>query len=117
MKRKMFSSILSVLLVSVCLLAAPVAFADTLPSPDGKNPSIGEKALKGFTNTVGGWTEIVQSPAEEIKEKGPLGMISGLLYCIVKIPYRTVGGAIQLLTSPIPGSGLIDDHPMEALSK
>lgn len=112
MKRKKIISILFVF--SFLIFLALPAFAY---SADGKDPSIGEKAFKGFTNTVGGWTEIVQSPAKEIKEKGPLGLIPGLLYCIVKIPYRTVGGAIQLLTSPIPGSGLIDDHPLEALSK
>jgi len=109
MKKKIISSVLFVLLVSVFLFpTTPAVFAD-------EQQSVGQKALKGTTNILFGWTEVVQSPAEGVKKHGPLGFISGVILFPVKAAIRIVGGAADLVTSPVPEKSLVDSYPLADL--
>ena len=108
MKKKIISSVLFVLLVFVFLFPAPIVFAD-------EQQSVGGKALKGTVNMLFGWTEVVQSPAEGVKKHGPLGFISGVILFPVKAAVRIVGGAADLITSPVPEKSLVESYPLENL--
>lgn len=108
MKRKKIFSSVFVFLVSVCLLVTPVAFA-------GEPPSVGGKALKGTANILFCWTEAVQSPAEGVRDHGPLGFLSGLVLIPFKVVVRAVGGAADLVTSPVPEKSLVDSYPLADL--
>lgn len=81
----------------------------------GDAPSVGNKAVKGLTNVAFGWTEVVQSPAEGVRDHGPLGFFSGMVLFPVKAAIRIVGGAADFITSPVPEKGLVNDYPLENL--
>ncbi len=111
MKRKKIFSSVFVLLVSVCL------FVFVAPAFAGEeSPSVGGKAVKGVANVAFGWTEVVQSPAEGVRDHGPLGFFSGLVLFPVKAAIRIVGGAADFITSPVPEKGLVKDYPLESLA-
>lgn len=109
MNKKIISSGLFVLLVSICL--SPVASAVFAGEP----PSVGGKALKGTANVLFCWTEAVQSPAEGVRDHGPLGFFSGLVLIPFKIVVRAVGGAADLITSPVPEKSLVASYPLADL--
>ena len=111
MKKKIIPSVLFVLLVSVFLFpTTPAVIAE-----EQQSQSVGQKALKGTTNILFGWTEVVQSPAEGVKKHGPLGFISGVILFPVKAAIRIVGGAADLVTSPVPEKSLVDSYPLADL--
>ena len=76
----------------------------------------GKKAVKGAANTAfGAVTEVFQSPAVEIKNHGPLGLLSGLALIPFKAVVRTVGGLGDLLTSLAGGESMVQDYPLEKM--
>jgi len=110
MRKKIISSILFVfvLLVSVSLLpTAPAAFAD--------EQTVGVKAGKGTANILFCWTEVIESPVQDIKDYGPLGFFSGIVKFPFKAAIRLLGGTADLITSPAGGPLVIDTCPMESL--
>jgi putative exosortase-associated protein (TIGR04073 family) len=110
MMKKIISSVLFVLLVSICcsFTTTPAVFA-------GEKQSVGGKALRGTANVLFGWTEVVQSPANGVRDHGPLGFISGLILFPVKSAIRIVGGAADLITSPVPEKSLVESYPLADL--
>ena len=60
----------------------------------------GTTLLRGATNTLFGWTEIIRQPAQEAKAGG--NVATGLYHGITQGVARTVGGAGEMLTFWMP---------------
>ena len=89
------------LVVVLCMLLAPLAFA---VSPWTEEKTYGEKTVGklgyGLTNTVLGWTKIISTPNDYSSAGKNVwqGVGQGLMDATV----TTVLGAVQLVTFPIP---------------
>ena len=91
-------------MVLILLCVISISSPAFVASPWAKGMTYGDKAwdklLFGFKNLAFGWTEIFMEPKAAI-DKGEnvgVGIGKGLLYTIVD----TLGGALHLLTAPIP---------------
>ena len=72
-----------------------------ISSPQTDYPTkAGTTLLRGATNTLFGWTEIIRQPAQEAKAGG--NVATGLYHGITQGVVRTIGGAGEMLTFWMP---------------
>ncbi|MDD3294861.1 MAG: hypothetical protein PHG20_09280 [Geobacteraceae bacterium] len=89
------------LVMVLSMLLAPVAFAASPWTEEkGYGDKISGKLQYGLTNTLLGWIDIFATPNEYANEGKNVwaGVGQGLVDAVT----NTVGGAIQLVTFPIP---------------
>lgn len=94
MGRKAFGRMVAAgLLLGGLGLAAPATAQDDTP-----------KLGRGLQNGILGWTEIVSRPQAEVTQRGPSGLVTGLLDGVALGTVRTVTGAAEVATfwSPLP---------------
>ncbi len=100
---------------------AVVSFAADMPTrSSGAKPGAYpsgpiQKAERGFSNALFGWTEIPKSIVDRTKESNPIkGLILGTLQGVCKAFARTVSGIADVATFPIAGydkPAIIPDMP------
>lgn len=88
--------------LGVALLAGPMAASAASPWADGATYS--EKAVGklkyGLTNTLLGWTSLFRTPAAEVQAGS--NVVVGIGKGVWNAVGQTVGGALHLVTFPIP---------------
>ena len=116
-RARLVSCVLLTILGSLVLLSAP-SFTSAENAPTEHRQAVcplcgrirdpktdystkaGTTLLRGATNTLFGWTEIIRQPAQEAKAGGDVA--TGLYHGITQGIARTVGGAGEMLTFWMP---------------
>lgn len=84
-------------------VAAAVAVSGVLPAEAAIEGGPLRKLTRGFLNLATGWLEIPSQLGKEIEQKGTLaGVTVGMASGVVRFLGRTLVGALELVTFPIP---------------
>lgn len=108
------------LLLAIALMATvifpDIAAADRYKSVDSSTPQevadgMGTKLVRGIANVATGWVEIPKQIYYTTREDGwGKGLAVGPFKGIVMMLVRTVSGAVEVLTFPVPYPGFYDPY-------
>ncbi|MBI3252115.1 MAG: exosortase system-associated protein, TIGR04073 family [Candidatus Omnitrophica bacterium] len=86
-----------------------IEFKSEPPAPPDSRDLIGRKLGRGFANLFFGWLEIPKAIEKVTYESNFIaGMTAGTLQGAGKTVVRTLAGALEILTFPMPNKPLIE---------